>query len=235
MLLSGDLLSVIYSFSTAGDVARCAAVSHTWRAAATASALWTVFYHRRWGPQFGPTVTYTAYRTRATTYGRWVGHKPLRSAGHSTHTSSVEALAFTGAPRAGLRLLSGSRDTLVQDHKIDPASLQLGEPCVTYSGHTDSVWCAIAADDCVFTGAADATIRVWDRESGAELRSLTDHFDSVFCLDTSANLLASGSWDCRCILRSRSHALATVATLEGHTDAVWRLQVSFVGPWHLGV
>ena len=47
------------------------------------------------------------------------------------------------------------------------------------------------------TCSADGTVRVWNTESGAPVRTLTGHSDWVYALAISpdGNLVASGSWN----------------------------------------
>jgi len=64
-------------------------------------------------------------------------------------------------------------------------------------GHADYVWCVVAlSDDRVASGSKDATIIVWNVNTGEELQYLQGHGDSVRCLAVLPDgLLLSGSSD----------------------------------------
>ena len=70
----------------------------------------------------------------------------------------------------------------------------------------------------------DKTIKVWDLNRGACIKTLTGHLDVVFCILLLKNgQLASGSQD-RTIKIWNMAIGECVKTFEGHTDIIWRLQ-----------
>lgn len=65
----------------------------------------------------------------------------------------------------------------------------------TFKGHTNGVMCVQFDDHILASGSYDATIKIWDIESGRELRSLVGHELGVRCLQFDDTLLVSGSLD----------------------------------------
>lgn len=65
-----------------------------------------------------------------------------------------------------------------------------------FRGHTNGVMCLQHDDNVLITGSYDSTIKVWDIETGEEIRTLTGHTSGVRCLqfDETGRLL-SGSMD----------------------------------------
>jgi F-box/WD-40 domain protein MET30 len=62
-------------------------------------------------------------------------------------------------------------------------------------GHTNGVVCLQFRDNILATGSYDASIKIWDIESGKEIRTLTGHGSGVRCLQFDDKQLASGSLD----------------------------------------
>jgi F-box/WD-40 domain protein MET30 len=96
----------------------------------------------------------------------------------------------------------------------------------TLKGHTDRVMCLQFSDTLahpafpiLMTGSYDRTVRIWNMETGAELRCLRGHTRGVRALQFDACKLITGSMD---------HTLRVwdwrtgrcVRTLEGHTEGV---------------
>lgn len=70
--------------------------------------------------------------------------------------------------------------------------------CTTkiFRGHTNGVMCLQHDDNVLITGSYDSTIKVWDIESGEELRTLTGHTSGVRCLQfEDTGKLLTGSMD----------------------------------------
>jgi len=65
----------------------------------------------------------------------------------------------------------------------------------TLRGHTNGVVCLQFRDNILATGSYDTTIKIWDIESGKEIRTLTGHTMGVRCLQFDDHQLASGSLD----------------------------------------
>jgi len=87
------------------------------------------------------------------------------------------------------------------------------------SGHTNGVMCLQFDDNILVSGSYDSTIKIWDIETGQELRTLTGHALGVRCLQFDKTKLVSGSldgtlkvWDMR--------SGQVIRTFPGHDGAV---------------
>jgi F-box and WD-40 domain protein MET30 len=65
----------------------------------------------------------------------------------------------------------------------------------TFRGHTNGVMCLQFFDNLLATGSYDATIKIWDIETGSEIRTLNGHLEGVRCLQFDDTKLISGSLD----------------------------------------
>ena len=94
---------------------------------------------------------------------------------------------------------------------------------VIQTGHSSRVNCAVFAPDSrwLATGAADNSIRLWDTESGLELRALHGHSNWIrsLAVSRSGKQLASGSND-RTIKVWSVSAGRELRTLSGHTAPI---------------
>lgn len=88
-----------------------------------------------------------------------------------------------------------------------------------FKGHTDGVMCLQFDESVLATGSYDATLKIWDIESGKELRTLTGHTSVVRCLMFDDNKLISGSLD-RTLKIWNWRTGECLSTLTGHTDGV---------------
>ncbi|KAJ5884437.1 E3 ubiquitin ligase complex SCF subunit sconB [Penicillium tannophilum] len=126
-----------------------------------------------------------------------------------------------------------------------------------FRGHTDSVMCLQFEDNILMTGSYDATIKIWDMETGEELRTLRGHSAGVRCLQFDDTKLITGSldrsirvWNWRtgeCISKYNGHSGAVIAlhfdsTLLAsasvdHTVKIWNFKdkSTFVLPHPEGV
>ncbi|EED19784.1 sulfur metabolite repression control protein SconB, putative [Talaromyces stipitatus ATCC 10500] len=64
-----------------------------------------------------------------------------------------------------------------------------------FKGHTNGVMCLQFEDNILATGSYDMTIKIWDMETGEELRTLTGHTSGIRCLQFDDTKLISGSID----------------------------------------
>jgi len=232
-VLSADLLFVVLSFVGPAQAVACTLVSHRWRHPATSDLLWTGFYRWRWGGFDVREAAYHDYRTRSIIHTNWLTHRFSATQVHNAHNASVEHMCWTpcdgGKDAPCVSLFTASRDGSVIEHLVRRS---LGVASVTpRPAHQSSVWCVAADEFLVASGGADATVRLWDRKTIMG-HVLTDHGDSVFCVGLGPTLLASGDWQGVCILRKRQ-GFGAVLTLQGHHDAVWRLQLSEERGWIL--
>jgi F-box/WD-40 domain protein MET30 len=88
-----------------------------------------------------------------------------------------------------------------------------------FRGHTDSVMCLQFEDNILMTGSYDATVKIWDMETGEELRTLRGHTAGVRCLQFDDTKLITGSLD-RTIKVWNWRTGECVSTLPGHSEAV---------------
>ena len=64
-----------------------------------------------------------------------------------------------------------------------------------FKGHANGVMCLQFYDNILATGSYDSTIKIWDIESGNELRTLRGHTMGIRCLQFDDTKLISGSLD----------------------------------------
>jgi len=116
-------------------------------------------------------------------------------------------------------LFSSSAGTPSQSSNRNVAKPEL----VIQTGHSSGVNCVVFGPDqrWLASGGADKSIRVWDLESGLELRALTGHQSWVRSLAVSHNgeLLASGSNDHTVKVWNVSSG-RLIVTLQGHSGVV---------------
>ncbi|MCJ1287048.1 hypothetical protein MMC26_006395 [Xylographa opegraphella] len=65
----------------------------------------------------------------------------------------------------------------------------------TFKGHSNGVMCLQFDDHILATGSYDATIKIWDLDTGKEIRTLSGHASGIRCLQFDDNKLISGSID----------------------------------------
>ncbi|KIW93254.1 uncharacterized protein Z519_05859 [Cladophialophora bantiana CBS 173.52] len=86
-------------------------------------------------------------------------------------------------------------------------------------GHTNGVMALQFCDNILATGSYDATIKIWDLDTGKELRTLTGHTMGIRCLQFDDNKLISGSLD-KTLKVWNWRTGECISTYNGHTKGV---------------
>ncbi|KAL8383342.1 hypothetical protein RB595_006880 [Gaeumannomyces hyphopodioides] len=86
-------------------------------------------------------------------------------------------------------------------------------------GHTNGVTCLQLLDNMLATGSYDATIKIWDIETGRELRTLKGHTRGIRTLQFDESKLISGSLD-NTVKIWNWHTGELLSSLQGHSDGV---------------
>ncbi|KAI9376081.1 WD40-repeat-containing domain protein [Aspergillus egyptiacus] len=89
----------------------------------------------------------------------------------------------------------------------------------TFKGHTNGVMCLQFEDNILATGSYDTTIKIWDTETGEELRTLTGHQSGIRCLQFDDTKLISGSMD-RTIKVWNWRTGECISTYTGHRGGI---------------
>ncbi|KAK0711934.1 WD40-repeat-containing domain protein [Lasiosphaeris hirsuta] len=89
----------------------------------------------------------------------------------------------------------------------------------TLKGHTNGVTCLQLDDNILASGSYDATIKIWNIETGEEIRTLRGHTRGIRALQFDDSKLISGSLD-NTIKIWNWHTGECISTLQGHTDGV---------------
>ena len=79
----------------------------------------------------------------------------------------------------------------------------------------------------VVSGSRDATLRVWDVETGECLHVLVGHVAAVRCVQYDGRLVVSGAYDYTVKVWDPERE-ECLHTLQGHTNRVYSLQVSAI-------
>ncbi|KAJ5613325.1 hypothetical protein N7510_006519 [Penicillium lagena] len=88
-----------------------------------------------------------------------------------------------------------------------------------FRGHTDSVMCLQFEDNILMTGSYDSTVKIWDLDTGEELRTLRGHRAGVRCLQFDDTKLITGSLD-HSIRVWNWRTGECISKYNGHTEAV---------------
>lgn len=88
-----------------------------------------------------------------------------------------------------------------------------------FKGHTNGIMCLQFNESILATGSYDATIKIWDIETGDEIRTLKGHEDGIRCLQFDDTKLISGSVD-RTLKIWNWHTSECLSTLPGHTGGI---------------
>lgn len=99
----------------------------------------------------------------------------------------------------------------------------------TLTGHSKSVWSvALSSDEHTLgSGSEDKTIKIWNLDTGKQIRTLSGHSDTVRSVTFSPNgqILASGSGD-KTIKLWNLQTGEQIRTLSGHSGPVWSVALS---------
>ena len=88
-----------------------------------------------------------------------------------------------------------------------------------FKGHTNGVMALQIYDNILATGSYDTTIKIWDLNTGKQLRTLHGHTDGVRCLQMDDTKLISGSMDKTLkVWNWRTGECCT--TFTGHGDSI---------------
>lgn len=79
----------------------------------------------------------------------------------------------------------------------------------------------------VVSGSRDATLRVWDIESGRCLHVLVGHLAAVRCVQYDGKRVVSGAYDYMVKVWDPERE-ECLHTLQGHTNRVYSLQVKLL-------
>ncbi|KAL4785410.1 WD40-repeat-containing domain protein [Aspergillus varians] len=89
----------------------------------------------------------------------------------------------------------------------------------SFKGHTNGVMCLQFEDNILATGSYDTTIKIWDTDTGEELRTLSGHASGIRCLQFDDTKLISGSMD-RTIKVWNWRTGECISTYTGHRGGV---------------
>ena len=88
-----------------------------------------------------------------------------------------------------------------------------------FKGHTNGVMCLQFDDHILASGSYDTTIKIWDINTGEELRTLRGHANGIRCLQFDNTKLISGSLD-HTIKVWNWRTGECISTYNGHSDGV---------------
>lgn len=93
--------------------------------------------------------------------------------------------------------------------------------CTTkvFKGHSNGIMCLQFNETILATGSYDNTIKIWDIETGEEIRTLQGHDSGIRCLQFDDTKLISGSID-RTVKIWNWHTGECLSTLLGHSGGV---------------
>ncbi|KAL4906724.1 putative E3 ubiquitin ligase complex SCF subunit sconB [Aspergillus multicolor] len=89
----------------------------------------------------------------------------------------------------------------------------------SFKGHTNGVMCLQFEDNILATGSYDTTIKIWDTDTGEELRTLRGHESGIRCLQFDDTKLISGSMD-RTIKVWNWRTGECISTYTGHRGGI---------------
>ncbi|KAK5112731.1 hypothetical protein LTR62_003829 [Meristemomyces frigidus] len=94
-----------------------------------------------------------------------------------------------------------------------------------FKGHTNGVMCVQFDDNVIMSGSYDSTVKVWDVNTGEELRTLRGHTSGVRCLQFDDKKVMTGSLDCTIKLWNWRTGECT-RTFQAHTAGIITLHFS---------
>ena len=97
-----------------------------------------------------------------------------------------------------------------------------------FQGHQNGVMCLVFGEKILATGSYDSTIKIWNVDTGKEIRTLRGHQNGLRCLSLQGKFLVSGSMD-RTVKIWDVNTGQCLNTLNSHTDAVVGVDIAF--PW----
>ena len=97
-----------------------------------------------------------------------------------------------------------------------------------FRGHTNGVMCLQFDDNVLISGSYDSTVKVWDVNTGEELRTLKGHTSGIRCLQFNDTKLMTGSLDSTLRLWNWRTGQC-LRTFHAHTGGIVTLH--FSGPW----
>ncbi|KAI8575240.1 hypothetical protein K450DRAFT_262753 [Umbelopsis ramanniana AG] len=89
--------------------------------------------------------------------------------------------------------------------------------------HTAGIYCIQFDDEKIVSGSRDHTVKVWDMQTGACIRTLWQHTASVLCLQYDHRFIISGSSD-KTIKQWDINTGELIRSLNGHTESVLNLR-----------
>lgn len=88
-----------------------------------------------------------------------------------------------------------------------------------FKGHSNGIMCLQFDDTILATGSYDTTIKIWDIETGQELRTLKGHTSGIRCLQFDDTKLISGSID-RTVKVWNWRTGECISTYTGHSNGI---------------
>lgn len=86
-------------------------------------------------------------------------------------------------------------------------------------GHTNGVMCLQFDEQILMTGSYDATVKIWDLETGEEIRTITGHTAGIRCLQYDETRLITGSLDATIKIWNWRTG-DCIKTLDGHAAGI---------------
>ena len=151
------------------------------------------------------------------------------------HTAGVRSLALLGNGD----LVSASWDktiriwptrNLVSQYNGDDKVIPINESSVTLKGHINAVLVVHVLPDgvTIASGSTDYTIKLWDSETGACVKTFNGHNGEVLALACKADnktVISGGSDRVIKLWNAEKKLNSCIETLSGHTGPVWCIKL----------